>query len=383
MKKEVKLGAVLVALSMLAGCFATKDMAKVREAFAMRHPGKITVGMVGPLSLMRDSTGFLNGAALAAAEVNASNSGALRITIKVLNDNANFMEGIRIAQSLAAQPELTVVVGHWNSALTIPAARIYNDAGIVMLSPVVSNPELTTKGYRYVFRNTLSDAGIGRQLARYAAGKNYRRVVIYYADNEYGMALANAFEDAFSQAGRKVIDRVTDFNNDFEFQKNLDKWRALNYDAVFVADSMPHAPEFIRQIRRADGKIPMFGGDGLDVADFPVTLGEAAEGFVVATLFNPGQNRPELRRFIAKYRKRYGGEPDVWAAQGYDSVKLLVCAASKADGASPRKIAAALHRLREWSGVMGNVSFTASGELHRKAIYQKIVRNGKFVYLSD
>jgi branched-chain amino acid transport system substrate-binding protein len=320
---------------------------------------------------------------LAEAEVNALNGGALRLTIKVLNDRANFMEGIRIAQSLAAQPEMTAVVGHWNSAFTIPAARIYNDAGLVMLSPVVSNPALTNKGYRYVFRNTLSDAGIGRQLARYAAGKNYRRVVIYYADNEYGMALANAFEDAFSRDGRKVIDRVTDFNNDFEFQKNLDKWRALNYDAVFIADSMPHAPEFIRQMRRADGKIPMFGGDGLDVADFPVALGEAAEGFVVATLFNPAQNRSELRRFITKYRKHYGGEPDVWAAQGYDSVKLLAFTAGKAGGVSPRKIAAALRRLREWRGVLGNVSFTATGELQRKVIYQKIVHNGKFVYLSD
>jgi branched-chain amino acid transport system substrate-binding protein len=382
MKKEVRLGFLLVALTMLAGCFAAKDMAKARETFAKRHSGKITVGMVGPLSLMRDETGFLKGVALAEAGVNA-NGGSRFLTVRVEDDRANFMDGVRIAQSLAAQPGVTAVVGPWNSSIALPTARIYNDAGIVMLSPVVSNPELTNKGYRYVFRNTLNDAGIGRQLAQYAVGRNYRRVVIYYADNEYGMALANAFEDAFSRDERKVIDRVTDFNNEFEFDQAMDKWRALNYDAVFVADSMPRAMGFIRQMRRADGKIPMFGGDGLDVVDFPAQLGAAAEGFVVATLFNPGERRRPLRQFLAKYRKRYGGEPDVWAAQGYDSVKLLAFAAAQAGSASPRKIAAVLHRLREWPGVLGTVSFTATGEMQGKVIYKKIVRGGKFEYLSD
>jgi branched-chain amino acid transport system substrate-binding protein len=304
MRKEVRLGFVLITLTMLTGCFAAKDVVKARELFAKRHSGKLTVAMVGPLSLMSHDTGFLKGVALAEAEVNAAGGGARILTVRVEDDQGNFMDGVRIAQGLAARPEVAAVVGPWNSAIALPTARIYNDAGIVMLSPVVSNPELTTKGYRYVFRNTLSDAGIGRQLAQYAAGRNYRRIVIYYADNEYGMALANAFEDAFSRDGRKVIDRITDFNNDFEFEQTLDKWRALNYDAVFVADSMPHATAFIRQMRRADGKIPMFGGDGLDVADFPAQLGAAVEGFVVATLFNPGESRKPLRQFLAKYRKR-------------------------------------------------------------------------------
>jgi branched-chain amino acid transport system substrate-binding protein len=337
--------------------------------------------------MMRDGTGFLKGVKMAVAEVNTKSArarrGAVRMTIRVADDQANFMEGIRIAQNLAVQPDITAVIGHWNSSIAIPAARIYNDAGLLMLSPVVSNPELTSKGYGYVFRNTLSDTEMGRQLAEYAARMNYRRVVIDYADNEYGMALANAFEDALSRTGGKVIDRVTDFNNALEFNEALDKWKALDYDAIFVADSMPHAAAFIRQMRQADKRIPMFGGDGLDVTDFLAKLGTAAEGVVVATVFNPEERRTELQKFIAAYRRKYAAEPDVWAILGYDSIQLIASAVQKAGSASPRKIAAALHGMKGWSGVLGTLRFDAAGEMRGIAIFKKIVRGGRFEYLPD
>lgn len=383
MKSYLRLMVTLVSLTAFTGCFAEKNMLKAREAFADKNPGKITIGVVGPLDMMQDGTGFLNGVNLALSKVNAENGGGIVTRIRVEDDRANFMDGIRIAQRLAAQPEITAVMGHWNSAITLPAARIYNDAGLIMLSPVVSNTELTAKGYAYVFRNTLSDAGMGRQLAQYAKETGYRRVVVFYVDNEYGMGLANAFEDAFSDSGRKVIDRVTDFNNDFEFDQTLNKWNALNYDAIFIADSMPHATEFIRMVRERNGNIPMFGGDGLDVADFPAKLGTAAQGLVVATMFNPREGRTELRQFLGKYRNKYGCEPDVWAVQGYDSIQLLTYAVKKAKSASPRKIAKALHSLKGWPGILGTVSFDATGEMKGIGIFRKTVEDGKFEYLSD
>jgi branched-chain amino acid transport system substrate-binding protein len=380
MRKYFKLMVTLVALIMLSGCFTEKSMTKAREAFAEKNPGKITIGIVGPMNLMQDSTGFLKGVNLALTEVNAKKGGSI-LKIRVENDQANFMDGIRIAQRLAAQPEITAVIGHWNSSITIPAARIYNDAGLVMLSPVVSNTELTSKGYAYVFRNTLSDAGMGRQLAQYAKKMHYRRIVIYYADNEYGMGLANAFEDAFSDNDRKVIDRVTDFNNVFEFDQAVNKWSALDYDAIFVADSMPHATEFLRRLRTKNGNVPLFGGDGLDVADFPAKLGAAAKGVVVATMFNPQEGRIELQKFMTKYRKHYHRDPDVWAVQGYDSIKLLTYAVKKAGSPSPQKIAEALRGLQGWPGILGTVSFDATGELKGIGIVKKIVQDGKFEYI--
>lgn len=382
MKKSFLLVTGLMLLFSLTGCFAGKDMFKAREAFADKKSGRILIGIPGPVWLMKDTTGFLNGVMMAVEEINSNNGIAGRlIETRVVDDKGTFADGIKVAQDFAGQEDMAAVIGHWNSYITIPVAKIYNDAGLVMLSPVVSNTELTKKGYKFVFRNTISDYEMGRQMADYAKYRNYKRIVTFYADNDYGRGLANAFEDGVRDNGGFVVDRVTEFVNDMEFNKAYDKWKALDYDAVFIADSMPHAGGFIKKLREKDTKIPVFAGDGLDIAGLPSMLGIAAEGIVVATMYNPQNSSDKLNKFINEYAKKYNAGPDVWAVQGYDSIKLLTYAIEKAKSPNTSAIAEVLHNTKEWEGTLGTIGFNQNGEMTGRSIHKKIVKDGKFEYI--
>lgn len=374
----------IVCMTLLSGCVGAGNFAEKREAYTAGGSGDIVIGIPGPISYMKDITGFCNGVQLAADEINqAGGIDSRKIALEIKDDKGVFDDGVKIAQDFASDESVVAVVGHWNTYITLPAARIYNDAGIVMLSPVVSNPDLTKKGYRYVFQNIVNDSQMGAEMAAYAGKMGYKRVVVYYADNDYGRGLSMAFENALKDQGGSVIDRNTEFVNDAAFDRAYDKWKALDFDAIFIADSMPHAGGFIQQVRAVSKDVPLFSGDGLDIGDISELLGEAAEGIVIATAYNPDRDSPLQRAFEKKYSDAYGMKPDIWAAQGYDSIMLLAEAMKKNGGPSPKGIAAALHEDTDWQNVLGTVHFDSNGEMTGMKIHKKIIRNRMVQFLGN
>ncbi|MEI6157057.1 MAG: ABC transporter substrate-binding protein [Atribacterota bacterium] len=370
----------LVLVGGLTGC-SENDPVRERELYATQVGGDVIIAIPGPRWLMEDSSRFLDGVDLAVEEVNASDFlGGRKIQAMVLDDQASFITGIAVAQSIAINPKVTAVVGHWNTAITIPASTIYHEAGLLLLSPVVSNVELTRRGYPLVFRNIPSDEEIGKQMALYAGKNDYHRVAVYYADNAYGRGLADAFEDTAREEGISVIDRISGFSDEWGFRRIVRRWEALDIDAVFVADSMPTGGEFIRKLRQNGITVPVMGGDGLDV-DFIKALGTTAEGVVIATIYNSQDDRPVLKEFIQKFKTRFREDPDVWALQGYDSIKLLAWAMEKAKSPLPAAVAQVLHTMPDWPGTTGSIRFDASGELVGRSVLKKIVRNGAFEYI--
>ena len=330
---------------------------------------------------MEDASQFLDGVNLAVEEVNATDlPGGRKIQTRVYDDEASFITGITIAQTIAQDPKIFAVVGHWNTAITLPASTIYNESGLLLLSPIVSNVELTRNGYQLLFRNIPSDEEIGKQMALYAGKSQYRRVAIYYTDNAYGRGLADAFEDTARENDITVIDRISGFSDERDFRRILRKWDALDLDAIFVADSMPTGGEFILKLRSEGIAVPVIGGDGLDV-DFIQTLGPAAEGVVMATIYNPEDNHPSLQNFIEKFKVRYGKIPDVWAMQGFDSIHLLSWAIQQGKSPLPALVAQTLHSMPGWPGTIGTITFDENGDVVGLPILKKRVRNGTFEYI--
>lgn len=379
MKKTSLIMIGLIILSILSGC--TGQNFGSGETGTGMSDGDILIGIPGPMSHMKEITGFYNGVMMAVDEIN-TNGGINGRTMKVWfeDDKGTFHDGMKLAQEFVLEEEMTAVIGHWNTYITLPAAAVYDEAGFIMLSPIVSNTELTKKGYQHVFQNTISDHEMGRQMAVYAAEKGYRRIAIFYAENDYGNGLAKAFERHFADMGGQVVDRRTEFIGVREFNQAFEKWKAMDYDAVFVADSMPHAKEFITILRAKDDSVAILSGDGLDMADLPSMLGEAAEGILIGTMYHPENTAHKQVDFIKAYTKKYNTEPDVWAAQGYDSIDLLAYAIRHAPVPEPSEIAKVLHNNRDWTGVMGKAEFNANGEMTGRKVYIKTVRNGKMEF---
>ncbi|MTI81654.1 MAG: branched-chain amino acid ABC transporter substrate-binding protein [Firmicutes bacterium] len=372
---------IIFILFPLTACVGEGDVSAQRQAWVSDKSNQILIGIPGPGDLMKNGTGFIDGVNLAVKEVNAQGGiGGRELGVIVKDDEGSFMTGTTIAQSFVNNPKVVAVVGHWHSHITIPASTIYEKSGLVMLSPVVSNTNLTQRGYQFVFQNIPTDDEIGKQMALFAKQQGYRHIAIYYADTSYGRGLANSFEDVARRNNISIVGRASEFKDDNDFMRTIEKWKALDYEAVFVADSLPAATDFITKLKKINPDIPIMGGDGLDF-DFIETLGAAAEGAVLATSYNPDSERPELEQFKQKFMEEYGQKPDVWAIQGYDSIKLLADAMNNTETPTPENIAQQLRALKDWPGIIDDISFNENGAVEGKTVYKKMVRNGEFVYL--
>ena len=341
---------------------------------------EIVIGMSYPIAVTEESTNFLDGINMAVEEMNSKGVLGKKIRILKVDDEGSVTTGSEVAQSFVDNPKISAVIGHWNSRVSNAVADIYNRNGMVMITPASTSPRLTTKGYEYVFSMINDDITYGSTMAGYAAKTGLDKVVIYYADDDYGRGLANAFEDAAYENQIQVVDRTTSINgkNIHDF---IDKWNAFDYNAIFIADVMESAIEVIETIRAAGIQTPVMGATGIDRNSFIETLGDYTKEIAMPTTFNPTMKTLEMKTFVQDYEEIYGYMPDTWAAQGYETVKLLCQAIESAGSAMPDMIAKALSEISNYQGISGVLNCNSKGEIIGADIYVKVVENGEYVYL--
>ncbi|PYR70367.1 MAG: hypothetical protein DMF88_03065 [Acidobacteria bacterium] len=310
-----------------------------------------------------------------------------RIRVVRYDDGESIDEGRLVAERIAATPGVAAVIGHLQSYVTLPAASIYERAGLVLLAPVATDPALTSSGYRHVFRVTLSVTDIGRHLADTAARFGFRRIAIHYSRTDYGRDLSNAFETRAAELGLAVPVRqsydASDSIDEPAIRSAMRQWADVGVDAVFLAGEPPTAANMLVLIRQAGVRLPLLAGDAMSSPEVLDLAGPAAEGIVVASFFHPDEPRPEVKAFTRAFRQRYGMTPDVGSALGYDAVRLIAHAVRESGSTAPAAIAAALHATRDWQGVTGAFTFDERGETVNKRLIEVKVRGGHFVFLDQ
>lgn len=376
LKKPCRIMGILLRLMMIA------SMAGLVGCAPPADSEEITLGVVWPFSDYNAL--FSEGIDLAAKEINAGGGiNGRKLLLLKADDGSEVEKGIALAESFAENQAVLAVIGHRNSFVSIPAAAIYEEAGLAMLSPGSTAPELTQKGYRHILRNIPSDDEIARQLAIYLAGLGHRRMVVYYSADAYGVGLANSFEDHAKGLGITIVDRLDYYAGVEDLKRLRDRWRAFGFDGVLVASSMPEGAQFIFDAGRAGIQGPFVAGDGLNSPELAVIGGQAAEGTVVVSIFNPESDRAEARQFVAAFQAAYGKTPNSHAALGYDAVRMLAAALEKSGAQSREAVGGALRDLGRWPGAAGVHELSAAGdELGDLALFKQLV-DGKFVYLTE
>lgn len=379
----------ILALLILISCGrGSRDLAAERAARLDASTGDFLIGVGGPFTgdLAQFGQSMKDGINLAVEEINSSGGvlGRRNIKIELGDDQAKVNEGTLVAQRFAGNPDIGVVIGHFNSGISIPASAIYDKSGILQLTPASTNPKLTQNGYKMVFRNLPNDDENGRQLADFAGYKGFKNIAIYFANNAYGKGLADVFEKRAQELGITIVDKQAyDPERDEDFRPVLTKWKGLALDAVCLAGENPKGAVIISQGREVGLKSAFLGGDGIASPELWTIGGKAAEGTFVTSYFHPGDDRPEVVKFNESYLKKYGRIPDVWAAQAYDAVKVIAEAANNAGSISPQKIAAALRALKDWQGVTGIHNFDEKGDVVGKKVIVTVVKNGSFELYED
>jgi branched-chain amino acid transport system substrate-binding protein len=379
--------AALFACTLLGACGGSDDPSAQRSKRAA-GTGEIVLGAAWPWALRDGDILYGKGMDLAVEELNAA-GGVLGRPVKLLrlDDQASVDHGRIVAQELGRNPDVVAVIGHLHSYVTVAAAPIYDLSGLLLVSPTSTTPELTRQGYGRVFRTVFNDTDAGKQMAQYAVDRGYRRMVIYYARDEYGRALANAFEEQAASHGAQVVNRESyDPNldaNPVAAEQTVSTWKSYDFEAVFIAGTDVQSALLVKELRRQGITVPVMGSDALATPDFLEKGGAAVEGTVIASAFHPDAPDAEVRAFNTAFERRYGTRPDVGAALGYDAVRVVAQAMREAQTTEPDKVAAAMHRLTGFRAVTGAFSFDDAGNLVGVPIRKIVVRDGSFRYLDE
>lgn len=366
---------VLLSLG-LSGCGAISD-ADRRAAASNADKHEVLIAAVWPFE--RNNDLFSEGLDLAVEEINAE-GGVLgrKLRIDKYDDHSSVTDGLRIAQQLAENPRVAAVIGHRNSYISVPASSIYERAGLLMMSPASTAPELTGRsGSRLIFRSISSDIALAQELAQYAYQHNNRRMVILYDDNAYGKGLAKSFERFAQDRGIAIVDRVGDYSDLAKLRELKYKWEQLAYDGIFLAQSNLTAAQTVLDLREAKADVPLFGGNAVDSVEFRKMTGLAGEGILAGSYFSAESSRAAAKRFVDAYRARYRSEPSQYAALGYDAVRLLAQAMTQARSAAPARVAEAL-RAVQWEGAVGKHSFSDNGDDSSDLVVIKQLQKGVY-----
>jgi branched-chain amino acid transport system substrate-binding protein len=351
----------------------------------------VRIGHVGPITgavahLGKDNE---NGALMAIEELNAQGVSihGQRVTLELLaeDDAADPMQATLVAQKLV-DAKVAGVVGHLNSGTTMPASKLYSDAGIPQLSPSATNPRYTRQGFKTTFRLVADDAQLGKTLGKYAVGTLKAKAIAVIDDRTaYGQGLADEFSKAVVSAGGKIVrkdfttDKATDFN------AILTAIKAKKPDLVFFGGMDAVAGPMLRQMKSLGIRAKFMGGDGICSTELLKLAGDAiADDWVFCAEAGgvEGEARAELDAFKARFKTKYGTDIQVYAPYVYDAVKIMVAAMVKAESADSAKYLPVLAATSHYKGVTGSITFDGKGDIKNGAVTLKTIRLGRFETLA-
>ncbi len=352
----------------------------------------VKIGHVGPISgtaahLGKDTE---NGTRMAIDELNAKGVtiGGKKIKFELLaeDDAADPKQGTAAAQKLV-DANVNGVIGHLNSGTTIPASKIYHDAGIPQISPAATNPKYTQQGFESAFRVVANDGQLGGTMGRYAVQINKaKRIAVIDDRTAYGQGVAQEFIKGVKSKGAAAEIVAQQYTNDkaTDFNAILTAIKSKNPDTVFYGGTDAVAGPMLRQMKALGINAKFMGGDGICTTSLSRLAGDALiDDRVICA--EPGgvvdAQKKGMEDFKAAYKKKFGVDVQIYAPYAYDALMVMIEAMKKANSAEPAKYLPELKKI-SYKGVTGNIAFDDKGDLKDATLTLYTYKSGKRVQLA-
>jgi branched-chain amino acid transport system substrate-binding protein len=340
----------------------------------------VKIGHVAPTSgtgahLGKDNE---NGARMAIDELNAKGVtiGGKKAKFELLaeDDASDPKQGTAAAQKLV-DAKVNGVIGHLNSGTSIPASKIYSDAGIPQISPSATNPKFTRNGYKTTFRVVADDVHLGGTLGKYAVTQLKGKSIAVIDDRTaYGQGVADEFTKGVKGAGGKTVAR--EFTNDkaTDFTAILTSIKAKKPDVVFFGGMDAVAGPMLRQMKQLGINAKFVGGDGICSGELPkLAAGTMADGQVVCAEAGGIDEKDAaavkaMTDFKAKFKTKFNADVQIYSPYVYDALNLMVAAMVKAGSADPKVYLPVLAKTAGYKGVTGTISFDNKGDVKNGAL---------------
>jgi branched-chain amino acid transport system substrate-binding protein len=342
---------------------------------------KIPVAAAFTGQLASFGEGIKNAAILKGEEINAAGGiNGKKVEIVLEDELCDPKEAATVATKLANDPRVSIVVGHLCSSASLAALPIYRDAKLPAISPASTNVNIG-KMSPFYFRNVYKDDFQGLFLAKYAKlARGFQKVAIFHEVNDYSMGLKLAFAQEARRLGIQIVGTEAYTSDTTDFKPQLTKIKMMKPDAIFIPGYAPQGTLIVSQAAALGLKnVAFFGADGLD--DDLMLKNPDAEGLFVTTPFLPDKAGPQAASFIEAYKKKYGKEPNWFAANAYDGVGMSAqaIAAVGPDRVKIRDYLASINsKEKAYKGVAGDTYFDENGDCLKDA-FVKEIKGGKWV----
>lgn len=352
----------------------------------------IKIGHVGPISgsiahLGKDNE---NGAKMAIEDLNAKGIkiGGKSVKFELLteDDGGDPKQGTTVAQKLV-DAKVNGVIGHLNSGTTIPASKIYYEAGIPQISPSATNPKYTQQGFKSAFRVVANDGQLGGTLGRYAVQINKAKKVAVIDDRTaYGQGVAEEFVKGAKSKVQGVEIVATQYTNDkaTDFNAILTAIKAKNPDVIFFGGMDAVAGPMLRQMKQLGITAKFMGGDGICSEALATLAGDAmADGQVVCAEAGGVEEsgKKAMDDFKTAYKKKFNIDVQIYAPYVYDSVMVMVEAMKKCNSSDPAKYLPCLAKT-DYKGITGHIAFDTKGDIKDGTLTLYTYKAGKRVLLA-
>ena len=284
------------------------------------------------------------------------------------DDQAKPEVGVVNARNIVADPDILLVVGHFNSGVALPSSDIYKDAMLAMISPANTATEITDRGYPNVNRVCGRDDIQGPVGAKYAARDlKLKSVYIVHDKTLYGQGVADTFRAEAKRLGLKILG-YEGTEERANFSPLIIPMKARNPDLVYFGGIYHQGGLFLKQTREKGVKAAFMGPDGLDSSEMVKIAGQHVIGSYYTTVAGPPDAYPESAAFARRFKQRFGKEVESFGMYGYDAalvgLKAIEQAIKDLGGKKPTRpqVSAAVRKLKNFRGATGPIAFDDKGD---------------------
>jgi branched-chain amino acid transport system substrate-binding protein len=373
MKKIITVGLALGFALALAGSAAAQSA------------GSVKFGVGGPITGANAATGaqMKNGVDQAVTDLNAA-GGILgqKITVEYGDDVSDPKQGVSVANGFAGD-SVKFVIGHYNSGVTIPASEVYQENGILEITPASTNPTVTERGMWNIFRTCGRDDQQGKVAGNYILAHFKGKKIAFVNDKTtYGKGLADETFKTIKAGGMNAVLNEGINTGEKDYSALISKIKQSGADLVYFGGLYTEGGLIVRQMRDQGVTAPLMGGDGITSDEFASVGGPGVEGTLMTYGPDP-RNKPQAQAVVAEFRAK-NFEPEAYTLYSYAGVQIIKQAAEATKSLDPKKVAATMHSGMNFKTVLGDIAYDKKGDITKLDYVMYIWKkdpSGKLTYV--
>ena len=348
-----------------------------------------TIKIGGGFALTGDESALdlpaANGAKLAAKQVNAA-GGVNGAQIDLIIHDSQYKMDVtaQTAKQFVEQDKVPLMIGYTDTDSVLASGPTFQSAKIPFITVGATSPKIPSQVGDMMFLACFGDnvqAAVGAEYAFKTFGKN--AYFLWDKGVEYTTLLGGYFKTRFTELGGSIALEDSYDDKAIDFSAQITKIKALSPqpDFYYVAAMPYNIGPLVKQFRDAGITGPIVGGDGYDTPDLVKVAGSAADNvfFTTHALIDASGGTDGIKKFIADYKTEFGHDPEnAFAALGYDTLNLMVDAIKRAGSTDPAAVKAAIEATKDFPGITGSITFSASSHVPQKGVTVIAVKGGKF-----